>query len=410
MLKKYTLLPPIFKIVIPLVLALLVFIIYRSYSANKSSQPQYLTSKVERGNIVVSLSASGSVSTANSRTVTTTASGVVKKIYAKEGDKVTTGTPLLEIDLDLNGRQKFQSAYSSYLSAQNSYQSAQDKFYSLQSDLVSAQNIFVNQWSMQSPDDPTYIQKHNTYLTAQAAFDNLQNTLKQSRASLESSRLSYQLAGAVVYAPISGTISAISLTPGMILNPTSDSANSSNSENKIAIVRTKAAPAIALSLTEIDVPKVKVGNLATVILDALPTKTFTGKIIAIDTTGTVSSGVVSYPVTILLDTDAPGILPNMSATVNIITNFKNDVLMVPSAAIQTQNNATTVRVMINSQVQSKPVEIGLQSDTYTEIVTGLNEGEDVVTSVTIPSATTNSSQSSSVFGGGLGGGARFIGR
>ncbi len=377
---------------------------------NKAATPQYTTAIAEKGTLVVSLSASGSVSSNNSRTVTTTASGVVKKVYVKEGQKVNTGTPLLQIDLDLNGLQKYQSAYASYLSSKNSLKTAQDKFYSLQSDLVSAKNIFDNQWSMQSPDDPTYIQKHNTLLTAQEAYDNLQNQIKQSQTSLESSRLSYQAAGSVVYAPITGTIGSISLTPGMILNPTSDAANSSNSENKIAIVKTGATPSINVSLTEIDVPKVKVGNKVTVTIDALPGKTFTGKVIAIDTTGTVSSGVVNYPVTIQLDSSIDGVLANMSVTANILTNFKDSVVMVPNAAISAATDGSvTVRVMKNGQVESVPVEVGISNDTVTEITSGLSEGDEVVTAVSTAATKTITNSTQSIFGG-MGGGTRFVGR
>jgi multidrug efflux pump subunit AcrA (membrane-fusion protein) len=384
-----------------IILATIGFSIFKK---NKASAPQYTTALAEKGTLVVSLSASGSVSSNNSRTVTTTASGVVKKVYVKEGQKVYVGTPLLQIDLDLNGLQKYQSALASFQSAQNSLKSAQDKFYSLQSDLTSAKNIFINQWSMQSPDDPTYIQKHNAYLTAQAAFDNLQNQIKQSRTSLESSRLSYQAAGPVVYAPITGTIGSISLTPGMILNPTSDAANSSNSENKIAIVKTGATPSITVSLTEIDVPKVSVGDKVTITVDALPGKTFTGKVIAIDTTGTVSSGVVNYPVTIQLDSGVEGLLPNMSVTANILTDFKDNVVMVPNAAVQiATDGSTTIRLLKNGVLTSVSIVTGISNDTTTEISSGVSEGDEVVTAVTIGTAKTTTTTRSVFGGGGIGG-------
>ena len=261
---------------------------YRYFFANTTAATTYQTATAEKGTLIINLSASGSVAATNARTVTTTASGVVKTVYVKEGQSVRTGTPIMLIELDLNGTQKLASAYSSYLSAQNSLKSAQDRLLSLQSDVVNSKNIFDNQYSNMSPNDPSYIQRHNTLLSAQAAYDNQDKAIKQAQSSLESARLSYQMASATVYAPISGTVSAISLAPGMILNPTSDTNNSSNVANKIAIVKTAATPAITVSLTETDVTKVKVGNKATVTLDALPDKTYTGKIIAVDTSGTVS--------------------------------------------------------------------------------------------------------------------------
>ena len=363
---------------------------------------------------MVNLSASGQVAATNSRTVTTTASGVVKKVYVKEGQQVRTGTPILSIDLDLNGSQKLAAAYSSLQSSQNSLKSAQDKVLSLQGDLVGAKNIFDNQYSMLSTDDPSYIQKHNAYLVALAGYDNQQNAIRQAQSSLESARLSYQMASSIVYAPISGTVSAISLFPGMILNPTSDSANSTNASNKIAIVKTGATPAVTVNLTEIDVPKVKVGNKAMVSFDALPDKTFSGKVIAIDTAGSISSGVANYPVTIQLDSGTEDILSNMSATVSIITNFKGDVIYIPVSALKTNSGTNTVQIMENKTPKLVTVEVGLRSDTSVEIISGINEGDEVITA-TVNSAGTSTSTTrtgNSVFGGGFGGGGgvRVIGR
>lgn len=388
----------------------LTFGLYKYFYSTSTTSTTYQTAKAERGTLVVSLSTSGQVAATNSRTVTTTASGVVKKVYVKEGQQVRSGTPILAIDLDLNGSQKLQSAYAAYQSAQNSLKSAQDKYLSLQNDLVNTKNIFDNQFSQLSPDDPSYIQKHNSYLLALASYDNQQNVIKQAQASLESARLSYQMASATVYAPISGTVSAISLFPGMILNPTSDSANSTNASNKIAIVKTGATPAITVSLTEIDVPKVKVGHKATVTFDALPDKSFTGKIIAIDTAGSISSGVASYPVTIQLDLGSEEILSNMSANVSIITDFKDGVVMVPSSAIKNQNGISTVSIMKDSKPTSVEVVVGLRSDTQVEIVSGVSEGEEVVTSTVLSSTSSTTRTTTSPFSGLGGGQARFIGR
>ncbi|MFA7301690.1 MAG: efflux RND transporter periplasmic adaptor subunit [Candidatus Shapirobacteria bacterium] len=395
-------------IILPII-GIISYFVYQQFFTTKTSAPKYTTATATKGTLVVSLTASGSVATSNSRTVTTTASGVVKKIYVKEGQKVSTGTPIMEIDLDLDGRQKLQSAYSSYLSAQNSLKTTQDKLYSLQSDLVNTTNIFNNQFSMMSPDDPNYIQKHNSVLTAQTTYDNLSKQIIQQNTALEASRLAYQSAGAVVYSPISGTIGSISLSPGMILNPTSSASNSSNIENKIAIVKTNATPSITVSLTEIDVPKVKVGNKVTVTLSAFFTKTYTGKIVAIDTTGTVSSGVVSYPVTITLDSGAPDIFANMSATANILTDFKDNILIVPNGAIISQNGENFVRVLKENILTNLPVVTGLISDTETEIVSGIDEGQSVVTAVTTSSTTKTTTSATSVFGG-LGGAGRTMGR
>jgi multidrug efflux pump subunit AcrA (membrane-fusion protein) len=129
----------------------------------------------------------------------------------------------------------------------------------------------------------------------------------------------------------------------------------------------------------------------------------------IDTTGSVTSGVTTYPAVIQLDdTTNTNILPNMTATANIITKVDDNVLLVPSSAVSTVGTASTVKVMKNGQVSTASVQIGDTSDSQTVITSGLSEGETIVTS-TISTATTTTATSSPFSGGlrlgGFGGGA-----
>lgn len=409
-LSKFKKLPKIIKIILIILIIVSGYFIYKNRTSSRNQTPQYQYGRAEKGTLVVSLSSSGTVAATGSRTVTTSASGVVKRVFVKEGQKVSTGTPILEIDLDLSSRQKLQSAYSAYLSAQNSLKTVQDKILSLESDLAMAKDVYETDWKdKEDKEDPAYIQKHNAYLSTQAAYDNHQAQIKQAQSALESARLSLQLSGATVYSPISGAITGISVVPGMILNSSADSTDSSsNSENKIAIIKTNATPSVSVSLTEIDVPKVKVGNKVSIVLDAYSDKTYTGKVIAVDTSGSVSSGVVSYPATIQFDLGSDDILPNMSATLNIITQIKDDVLKVATSAIQTQNGQSSVRIMKDGQVEFVPVNIGLQSDTETEIISGLDQDQEIIISVTTPGNQSNSFSSPSVFGSFGGGQGRMM--
>ena len=89
----------------------------------------------------------------------------------------------------------------------------------------------------------------------------------------------------------------------------------------------------------------KAGDKTTLTFDAFTDKTFTGEVVSVDTIGSQTSGVTTYPAVIKLDTAVEGLLPNMSAAANIITATKDNVLLVPSTAIQTQNGAPYVRIM-----------------------------------------------------------------
>jgi len=368
-------------------------------------QTQLQTARVEKGTIISTVSASGNVLTANIVNVTTQASGVVKEVYVKDGDKVTAGQKIAEISLDKEGQQKNASAWSSYLSAKNSVDSANVSLYTLQSAMFAAHQKFMNDAVARglATNDPTYIQQNADWLAAEAKYKNQQAVIDQAKASLNSSWLSYQSTSPIVTAPIAGVVSNVGIVPGMVLTSQATSTNqTTTSSHRVAVIQNEAKPIVSVSLTEIDVPKVKTGQKVIVTLDSLPDKTFTGKVVTVDRIGTTSNNVTSYSSLIQLDTASSEILPNMAANANIILETKSDVLLVPSAAIQTQAGQSYVRVLRNGREQQIPVEVGLFGDTQTEIISGLSEGDEVVTGT----VTTQTQQSGSVFGGsGFRGGA-----
>lgn len=390
------------------VAAFIVLVVIISFSGwrllgNRGQQTQYQTSQVERGTIVSSISASGQVLTANIVNITSNAKGLVKNVYVQDGDRVTSGQKIMEITLDSDAQQKASSAYSSYLSVKNSLDSAQVSLYTLDSAMWAAQRKFINDAVARglTVDDPTYIQENDDWLAAEAKYKNQQNVIAQVKVALNSAWLSYQAVSSIVSAPMSGIITNIIYAPGMMISASADSGQ------RIAVIQAEGTPLASFNISEIDVSQVKVGQKATIKLDSISDKTFTGKVLSIDRIGTVTSGVTSYPAVVQFDTGASDILPNMAATASIILETKSDVLLVPSSVIQRQGDQNIVRVMRGKQEQSVTVETGLVSDTQTEIISGVSEGDEVVVSTVI----SGSSQTggTSVFGGG-GAGRMFMGR
>jgi hypothetical protein len=195
------------------------------------------------------------------------------------------------------------------------------------------------------------------------------------------------------------------------------------------IITTKELAVVSLS--EVDVAKISLGEKATLTFDAIPNLTIAGQVVEIDSVGTVSSGVVNYNVQISFDTTSDqGVKPGMSVNAAIITNVAQDVLEVPSGAVKTSGGVSYVQTFatalpapaagVQGSVSITPpkkqiVEIGVTDGTSTEIISGLKEGDEVVTK-TITSATTTSTtsaapsilgSSSSGRGGGVGGGVRI---
>ena len=181
-----------------------------------------------------------------------------------------------------------------------------------------------------------------------------------------------------------------------------------------------------VSLNEIDVAPVKIGQKATLTFDAISGLSITGVVTEIDLVGTINQGVVTYNVKIAFDTQDNTVKSGMSVSTAIITNVKQDILVVPNSAVKTRGNSHYVEIFdqksppvvpgqtITSKTppRQQRVEVGVSNDTSTEIISGLNEGEVIVTR-TVTSAAQKTSSAPSFFGtgGGRGGGAvRIPGR
>jgi len=294
-------------------------------------------------------------------------------------------------------------------------ENARINYYALQSDMLTKWKTFMDtaqSSTYQNADGssntttrqlPQYVSTNDDWLFTEAKYKQQANVISQAQTAVNSNWLSYQQTSSTIYAPISGTVTGLALQIGSVLTAQSNTSGTATSQ-KIASIQTGAPPVIQVSLTQVDTPKVKVGNKATLTFDAFPGKTFTGKIVSIDSIGSVSSGVTTYPAVIKLDTEVPDIFSNMTASANIITQVKDNVILVPTSAVQTQDGQSFVRVIKNGKIELVNVETSLSSMTQIEITSGLSEGDTLVTgSVSSErSGQQNSNQTRSPFGGGFG--------
>jgi len=131
--------------------------------------------------------------------------------------------------------------------------------------------------------------------------------------------------------------------PGTIANVALQVYDQAGSGTTVATLITKQQYA-TLSLNEVDAAKVRAGEKATLTFDAIDGLTLDGTVAEVDTVGTVSQGVVSYTVKIGFDTQDDRILPGMTVDATIITASKDSALVVPSGAIKTQGTQSYVEV------------------------------------------------------------------
>ncbi len=410
------------KIIVVVIFLAFAWFTITKLNDSRSQQPRYQTARVQKGTLIIAVTASGQVTAANSSSITTGASGVVSKLYVKDGDTLKAGAKIAEIDLDLEGRQKAAQAFAAYQSASNTLDTAKTNFFSLQSDMLTKWKSYMDiaqDSTYQNPDGspktserqlPKFMSSNDDWLAAEAKYKNQQNVVNQAQTALNSAWFAYQQASAIIYAPIPGTVTGLSLQIGSVIGPQSGSPSSltsnTSSAQKVASIKTSAKPSVTVNLTEIDIPKVKIGDKATLTFDAFPGKTYTGTVVSVDGVGMVSSGVTTYPTVIQLDGQNSDILANMSASANIITQTKDNVILLPLNAVQVQNGESWVRIMRNGRVEQLPVEIGLSSDSQIEIISGLSEGDTIITNIISSSSQQRGPQTQSPFSGFGGGGFR----
>ena len=169
-----------------------------------------------------------------------------------------------------------------------------------------------------------------------------------------------------------------------------------------------------LSLNEVDATKINLGDKATLTFDAIENLTLTGEVAEIDAVGTVAQGVVSYKVKIGFDSQDERIKSGMTVNASIQTDVRQDILTIPSSAVKTQNSISFVRMFspelsetggiqgIVSSIVPEQVEvrIGISDDTKVEILSGLEENQQIV--IRTISWTTVSATTPTNGGGGLG--------
>jgi len=444
---------------------------YAAYGRTSTSSASSLLAansrlvRVQYGNLTNSVSASGSLVLPNKENLTFGTAGTVQEVNVEVGDTVKNGDVLAKLDNSslLSLQESVTSAKIALRDAQDTLQNAQTQgIADAQRAVVEAQQQLSNaqtqgplniaaaenavdnasqnyngilarfmsgsvtandlqnaEIQLQTANLNLEIAKQNADKAVADAQDNLTaaeqalaNTgpgsldleLKQQQVASAQAALDEALASlgnATAVAPFDGIVSAVNIVAGQAV-----------SAGTVAVeIVDPSVVEVSATVDEIDVPQVKVGQKVVVSLDALPNDEFSGQVSTISIVGNSQSGVVSYPVTINLTVPSGVQLrEGMSATATITTQEVDNVLLVPSTAISNSSTNPTVRVMVNGVPEVRAVKVGQSNGTSTEVVSGLNAGDEVV--VTSTTSTSSSSSSSSSRGGfGIGGfGSITIGR
>jgi multidrug efflux pump subunit AcrA (membrane-fusion protein) len=369
-----------------------------------ASQVQYATNAVAFGNLTQTVSASGPLAAKAEYDMNFSTSGQITAIDVHIGQQVKAGQVLAQLSAP-----------------------------SLQIAVEQAQITVDN--------------AQQTYNTAVSNGD-AQATLNTDSNSLQSAQLQLQtaqdaLAAATLTAPANATVAAINGIVGQIAS------GSSSSTSAFMVLLDTSGYNITASVNEADIAKVQVNQPVRFTLTAYPTQTFRAAVSSMSMVGTTTSGVVTYPVTMVVDMSSIGnahLYPGMTATANITTAQRIGALLVSNNAFtftttalqagvisrsaitqavgstglsgnsgQSTSTRRFVLVLRNGQLVPVLVSVGLTNGVSSEVLSGLNQGDQVVVGATGGAfanlSTGTSTTGGSLFrtGGGGGGGGGFGG-
>jgi multidrug efflux pump subunit AcrA (membrane-fusion protein) len=208
----------------------------------------------------------------------------------------------------------------------------------------------------------------------------------------------------------SGSSGSSSSSAGSLGATSSSSTSGTSSSSGLVEIVNTSKLTMTVAFSESDVSKIKVGQAATVTLDALANVKLAAHVSSISTLGTTSSSVVSYDATLTIDQHDSQVKPGMSASAAVITDEATGVTLA-SSAVPGTGTVSTVNVLRNGKTVPTRVVVGLRGDTRTQIVSGLSAGAEVVVTTTLPSLSSTATGSSATSGtlGGATTGRRFGG-
>jgi len=369
-----------------IVLVIVGFFVYRSFG-NIEKTVSFETAKIGKGAISNTITATGTLEAVKTVEVGTQVSGVIEKIYVDFNSQVKKGQLLAQLDETPLLTQLEQSKASVDQSeAEVKYQKATyDRYKTLAEKKLIAQSDFD-------------LAEYN-YNKAVATLNNVKSVYDRSRINLSYAR---------IYSPIDGIILERAVDEGQTVAASFSTPTLFTIANDLTQMRVEA------KVDEADIGKVLNGQRVEFTVDAYPLKKFNGEVTEIRLQPVSSANVITYTVVINAPNPDKILMPGMTANASFFVTERKEILLVPSKAIQfTPDQATlatynqsipggnpgtpqiaegivkekqtdsvkTVWVKQGLMVHPHKVTVGVTDEIHYELLSGLKEGDEVVTSM-----------------------------
>ena len=341
-------------------------VIWMCSGGKKEETVEFETAKAERKDIHTTITATGTIEPVTSVTVGTQVSGIVSKLYVDYNSVVKKGQVIAELD-KTNLTSELNRAKADLSSAESTlaYETANFKRYQTLFDkgLVSA----------------------NDYESAKLSYEKARQTAASSRENVQKAQTN--LGYATITSPIDGVVLSKAVEEGQTV------AASFNTPELFNIAQDLTDMRVIADIDEADIGGVKEGQRVTFTVDAFPDDKFEGQVTQVRQEATTTSNVVTYEVVISAPNKDLKLKPGLTANVTIYTLEKNGVLAVPAKALRFTPNEALLKngqqiedlevpmkvwTLEGNTFKAHKVEVGTTNGMLTEIVSGINEGTDVL--------------------------------
>lgn len=343
---------------------------------DETPKNEYITTVVKKGDIIQSVDAVGEVFSRNLVAVGAQVSGQIKELYVKVGDRVKAGDKIAQIDsIKQQNTLDQQLAALEILEAKlNSAKISVDialKQYEREQNL--AKQNATSQESLENAKD--------TYSLKLASLKEIEAQIKQTGIEIDTARTN--LGYTDIRAPFDGVVVSVPVEVGQTIN-------ANQTTPTLVNIADLTKMEIRLQVSEGDVSNIKVGNKVEYSILSNNSKKYTAYISSIDpglttlsdgtysTNSSSSSSAVYYYAKVNVDNSDEILRIGMTTENKIIIAENKDVLYLPTTAIKSDKKSKFVYIKNGDKVEQKSIKTGVTNGINTQIIEGLNEGEEVI--------------------------------
>ncbi len=378
---------------------------WRYFQKARAPQVRFLTAPASRGDLRSVIMATGKVQPVSLISVGTQISGTLKELYVDYNSVVKAGQLIALIDPATQEAEVAQ-AEASLNSLRANLREAEANLKHAQNDLKRSRELYAGDLIARSELDVD----ETGVLTAGARVASVRASIAQQEASLRRAKI--QLGYTRIYSPVDGIVVKKEVDVGQTV------AASFNTPTIAEIAEDLSRMQVEVNIDEADIGSVREGQRVEFTVDAFPERHFAGTVTQIRLSPTTENNVISYTAIVSFENEqveGKNLIPGMTANVTLIVEEKTDIVMVPNAALRfrplSQQNGSSPAgggggpgmgpppaSTASAPAARKPsvyrlegdtpvkieVERGITDGTSTEIISGLEEGQQVITGIDIP--------------------------